>query len=118
MTTNTSPHMTAVQRERLRELSKLATHMLYELHQAQIHEELNRVGVLSSAYVRADAAYQRALRLKGFVVGDLVKVVADGLYLGVETRILELETNAYRLSIDGKSVLAKPGQIDLVEAAE
>lgn len=117
MTTNTSPHMTAVQRERLRELSKLATHMLYELHQAQIHEELDRLGALSSAYVRADAAYQRALRMKGFVVGDLVRIVINGPYLDTQARILELETNGYRMEIDGATVVAKPGQIDLVEAA-
>jgi hypothetical protein len=107
--------MTETQKLRLRQLSAYAMGVLADLRQAQIEQESDRERKLHMSYARADATYNRALRMRGLKVGDIVRVLVDCKYQGQQAKVVELADRRVYLRIDGHEVAAKPDEVELVE---
>lgn len=107
--------MTEVQRQRLRELADHAVQVLLKLRTAQIEQQPDQERKLHLSYARADAAYNRALRVNGFKEGDVVKVLVDCKYQGLRAVVSETADRRVYLRIDDHEVAAKPDEVELVE---
>ncbi len=109
------PAMTEVQRSRLRVLSSNAVYLRQALYMAQIGEETDRLRSIGDACQDAQRRYQRALAMRGLLVGDTVRIVVDGPYKGREAEIQAMYTRDFEVVIDSITVVCTPHNVEFVE---
>lgn len=114
----TEPELSGPQRQRLSELSDGVLKALKQEHVARIKGELGRLTEAIREREHADWKFRYALRMRGFVVGDVVRIVMPGSYLNKKARILDMEPQRLRVQVDGQSVLPFPHEVEMVVAYE
>lgn len=112
------PGLSGPQRQRLSELSDVVLKVLKREHVARIKGEPDLLHDAINMTANAEARFQHAVCMRGFVVGDVVRVVVEGPYLNSVVPILEVEGQRIRLMAVGHTVLALPHEVEMVIAYE
>jgi transcription antitermination factor NusG len=110
----TAPPMSERQRARLRLMSRDCVRALQDLHESQINENHERLVELSLVLARTNSTYQRALRVKGFRVGDGVRVMV-GAFQYRSACITEVNDRTVVIPLDGMGTVVTPDEIEMIE---
>lgn len=109
-----APPLSDTQRLRLLVLAAEASQAQQLLYTARIDGDTDHTGELAHAHAEAAGRFQYALNMRGFLVGDLVRITVDGPYKGREVPVLAMDSQRLGVSIEGRSVLPLPYEVEMV----
>lgn len=111
-------NLTILQKKRLASASQEALNKRQTLHLSQISGVgRDRLAALREQVNEAEARFGNLLAARGLCVGDLVRIIIDGPYKGVEAKVEAIENfNRIVLVVDGTELL--PYADDVVLADE
>lgn len=107
--------LTSLQKKRLATASQEAISRRQTWHLARITQApADKLEEFYEAMVAADRRFDQMMAVQGLCVGDLVRIIADGLYKGAVAKIKEIEVGGRLcLNVGDWSVLPFAYEVEL-----